>query len=41
MVYLEGKNFVDKKICVSGGFDSTLVIWNMVEEKPMKKIPIS
>ena len=34
------KELANKKICVSGGFDSTLIIWNMNDEKPTKKIPI-
>lgn len=40
-MYSEGKQFADKKICVSGGFDSTLIIWNIDEEKPIKKVPIA
>lgn len=40
-VYSEQKDFINKKICVSGGFDSMLIIWDMVEEKPLKKIPIA
>ena len=40
-MYSEGKQFADKKICASGGFDSTLIIWDIEEEKPIKKVPIA
>jgi hypothetical protein len=28
------------KVCISGGFDSTLIIWNIDEGKAMKKIAL-
>ena len=37
----DNKALVKKKLCVSGGFDSTVVLWDMEEEKPIKKVGIT
>lgn len=39
-VDVNGKGYEGKRICVSGGYDCTLVVWDMQEEKPIKKVPI-
>lgn len=39
-VDVNGKGYEGKRVCVSGGYDCSLVVWDMEEEKPIKKVPV-